>query len=100
MIGGILIDTIHYNIEEQVVIFLHTLAHNERVCNVKCYSNKSDETVERYFNKALDAVMKMKEFVKDLRMETSSHKVDNHPRFYPYFKVTTLTDLIHILHNH
>ncbi|XP_077246099.1 uncharacterized protein LOC143885956 [Tasmannia lanceolata] len=44
-------DTVHYSFDEQVAIFLHTVAHNLRNRCVKVYCRRSGETISRYFNK-------------------------------------------------
>ncbi|XP_077237296.1 uncharacterized protein LOC143878967 [Tasmannia lanceolata] len=50
-------DTIHCTVEEQVMIFLSVIAHNERNRTVRATIRRSGATVSKYFNKVLDVVL-------------------------------------------
>jgi hypothetical protein len=53
---GLLEDTIHMCVEQQVAMFLTTVGHNLRNRMVATNYDRSGETVSRYFNKVLRAV--------------------------------------------
>jgi hypothetical protein len=53
---GLLQDTIHMCVEQQIAMFLHTVGHNVRNRLVGTNFGRSGETVSRYFNKVLHAV--------------------------------------------
>ncbi|XP_077215611.1 uncharacterized protein LOC143850229 [Tasmannia lanceolata] len=79
-------DTIHCTIEEQVMIFLSVIAHNERNRTVRATTRRSEATVSKYFNKVLDAVLILQYmFIVRPSGETSRAILDN-PNFMPYFK--------------
>lgn len=48
---GLLEDTIHMCVEQQVAMFLHTIGHNVRNRVVATNFGRSGENVSRYFNK-------------------------------------------------
>jgi hypothetical protein len=54
--GGLLQDTIHMCVEQQVAMFLNTMGHNLRNRFVGTNYDRSRETVSRYFNKVLHAI--------------------------------------------
>ncbi|XP_077226226.1 protein ANTAGONIST OF LIKE HETEROCHROMATIN PROTEIN 1-like [Tasmannia lanceolata] len=84
--SGTLKDTIHCNVDEQVAIFLHTVAHNLRNRCMKVYCRRSGETISRYFNKVLRAILSMvDQFIIPPSSETPTQIAEN-PRWYPYFK--------------
>ncbi|XP_077246499.1 uncharacterized protein LOC143886413 [Tasmannia lanceolata] len=84
--SGTLKGTVHCSIDEQVVIFLHTIAHNLRNCCVKVYCRRSGETISHYFNKVLRAILSMvDQFIIPPSSETPRQIAEN-PRCYPYFK--------------
>jgi hypothetical protein len=53
---GLLEDTIHMCVEQQVAMFLTTVGHNLRNRMVATNYDKSGETVSHYFNKVLHAI--------------------------------------------
>ncbi|XP_077219657.1 uncharacterized protein LOC143853827 [Tasmannia lanceolata] len=84
--SGTLKDTIHCNVDEQVAIFLHIVAHNLRNRCMKVYCGRSGETISRYFNKVLRAILSMvDQFIIPPSSETPTQIAEN-PRWYPYFK--------------
>lgn len=86
---GRLHDTIHCNVAEQLAIFLHAVAHNEKNRTLKCYFKRSGATISYYFNEVMYAIISSHdEFIKPPRGETPQEIRDN-PRFWPYFKVSS-----------
>lgn len=53
---GLLTDSIHCIIEEQVAMFLMVVGHNERFRVIKMSFRRSIETISRYFQEVLFAV--------------------------------------------
>ncbi|KAG5564519.1 hypothetical protein RHGRI_000638 [Rhododendron griersonianum] len=83
---GRLHDTIHCNVADQLVIFLQTVAHNEKNRTLKCYFKRSGATISYYFNEVMYAIISLHdEFIKPPRGETPQEIRDN-PRFWPYIK--------------
>mgnify|MGYP006934359152 CR=1 FL=1 len=84
---GLLEDTIHMCVEEQVAMFLNTVGHNLRNRLVGTNYGRSGETVSRYFNKVLRAIGELRaELIRPPSLETPS-KIAGNPRWDPYFKV-------------
>nr|XP_025877635.1 protein ALP1-like isoform X2 [Oryza sativa Japonica Group] len=83
---GLLEDTIHMCIEEQVAMFLHTVGHNLRNRLVRTNFDRSGETVSRYFNKVLHAIGELRdELIRPPSLDTPT-KIAGNPRWDPYFK--------------
>ncbi|XP_015612739.1 uncharacterized protein [Oryza sativa Japonica Group] len=83
---GLLEDTIHMCIEEQVAMFLHTVGHNLRNRLVRTNYGRSGETVSRYFNKVLHAIGELRdELIRPPSLDTPT-KIAGNPRWDPYFK--------------
>jgi hypothetical protein len=53
---GLLEDSIHMCVEQQVAMFLHTIGHNIRNWLVGTNFTRSGETFSRYFNKVLHVI--------------------------------------------
>jgi len=86
--SGLLRDTIHVSVEEQLAMFLHTVGHNLRNYVVAFYFKRSGETVSRYFSEVLMALCSLaKDMIKLRSVETHSKITSSPGRFYPYFKV-------------
>jgi len=84
---GLLQDTIHMCVEQQVAMFLNTVGHNLRNRLVGTNFDRSGETVSRYFNIVLHAIGELRgELIKPPSLDTSS-KIAGNPRWDPYFKV-------------
>jgi hypothetical protein len=80
-------DGIHTFVEEQVVIFLHVIGHNQRFRVMHNTFRRSIETISCYFNQVLHAIGELRqEIIKPPSGETSS-KIQNNNRWFPYFKV-------------
>ncbi|KAL6842579.1 hypothetical protein ACP4OV_027423 [Aristida adscensionis] len=83
---GLLQDTVHLCVEQQVAMFLNTVGHNLRNRLVATNFDRSGETVSRYFNKVLHAVGELrKELIRPPSLETPT-KIAGNPRWDPYFK--------------
>lgn len=86
---GRLHDTIHCNVAEQLAIFLHAIAHNEKNRSLKCYFKRSGATISYYFNEVMYAIISLHDkFIKPPEAKTPQEIKDN-PRFWPYFKVSS-----------
>jgi hypothetical protein len=84
---GLLQDTIHMFVEQQVAMFLNTVGHNLRNRLVGTNFNRSGETVSRYFNKVHHAVGELRyDFIRP-PSSTTPAKITGNPRWDPYFKV-------------
>ena len=84
---GLLKDTIHVCVEQQVGMFLNIVGHNLRNKLVGTNFDRSGETVSRYFNKVLHAIGQLRgELIKPPSLDTPS-KIAGNYRWDPYFKV-------------
>ena len=84
---GLLKDTIHLCVEQQVGMFLNTVGHNLRNRLVGTNFDRSGETVSRYFNKVLRAIGELRgELISPPSMDIPS-KIAGSSRWDPYFKV-------------
>ncbi|KAH0773045.1 hypothetical protein KY290_010182 [Solanum tuberosum] len=73
-------------VEEQLAIFLFTLAHNERNRVVQNRFQHSGETISRYFNKCLKACLRLGKYYVKQAGKDISHEISSNPFFYPWFK--------------
>ena len=90
---GSITNTMHLTLEEQLVMFLHTLGHNLRNRKIAHNFGHSGETISRYFHKVLTAVLALHE---NYLLPPGPHtppEISGKDRFDPYFKVHTL--LVH-----
>ncbi|XP_062227479.1 uncharacterized protein LOC133925635 [Phragmites australis] len=83
---GLLQDTIHMCVEQQVAMFLNTVGHNLRNRLVGTNYNRSGETVSRYFKKVLHAVGELRNELITPPSSTTPSKIAGNPRWDPYFK--------------
>ena len=68
---GLLQDTIHMCVEQQVAMFLNTVGHNLRNRLVATNFDRSGETVSRYFHLVLHAVGELRgEYIRPPSLET------------------------------
>jgi hypothetical protein len=84
---GLLQDTIHMCVEQQVAMFLNTVGHNLRNRLVATNYDRSSETVSRYFNKVLRAVGELRNELIRPPSSSTPTKIAGNPRWDPYFKV-------------
>jgi hypothetical protein len=88
---GLLQDTIHVCVEQQVAMFLHTIGHNLKNRVVGTNFGRSGESVSRYFNKVLHAIEELcNDFIRPPSSATSA-KILGNSRWDPYFKVRLVT---------
>ncbi|XP_043693028.1 uncharacterized protein LOC122643476 [Telopea speciosissima] len=84
---GLLYDNKLVQVDEQLVIFLHTVGHNAKNRVVSHMFGHSGETISRYFNKVLNAIMKLYPLLLKPPSTTTHERItSNRKRFYPYFK--------------
>jgi len=84
---GLLQDTTHMCVEQQVAMFLNIVGHNLRNRLVGTNYQRSGETVSRYFNNVLHAIGELRtEFIRPPSLQTPS-KIAGNYRWDPYFKV-------------
>ena len=85
---GLLEDSIHTTVEEQVTMFLHVVGHNQRFRVIHNTFRRSMETISRYFKQVLFAVGELRgEMIRRPSGQTPP-KIRGSPRWYPYFKVS------------
>ncbi|CAO2210357.1 unnamed protein product [Urochloa humidicola] len=83
---GLLKDTVHMCVEQQVAMFLNTVGHNLRNRLVGTNYDRSGETVSRYFKKVLLAIGELREeLIRPPSLDTPS-KIAGNSRWDPYFK--------------
>ncbi|XP_043710582.1 uncharacterized protein LOC122659544 [Telopea speciosissima] len=74
-------------VEEQRVIFLHTIAHNVKNRVMVLRHGHCGETISRYFNIVLDAIIKLYPVLLKPPSTTTPQCISkDRKRFYPYFK--------------
>jgi hypothetical protein len=89
--------TTNITLEEQLVMFLHTLGHNLRNRKIGHNFGHSGETVSRYFHKVLKAIVALhSDYLKPPVLTTPS-VIAGKDRFDPYFKVNTLLTFLSLL---
>jgi hypothetical protein len=87
---GLLKNSIHMCVEQQVAMFLHTIGHNVRNRLVGTNFTRSGETISRYFNKVLYAIRELRnDFIRPPSLSTPA-KIPRNLRWDPYFKVVAL----------
>ncbi|KAL6595657.1 hypothetical protein ACP70R_047997 [Stipagrostis hirtigluma subsp. patula] len=83
---GLLKDSIHTNIEEQVAMFLHVVGHNQRFRVIKMTFRRSIETISRYFQEVLFAVGELRDEMIQPPSSAVPPKILGSRRWYPFFK--------------
>ncbi|KAL6515744.1 hypothetical protein OROHE_018434 [Orobanche hederae] len=80
--------TLHVPVEHQVVLFLHALAHNVRNCTIGSRFFRSGETVSRYFNSVLAAILTLRDeyLVQPRNDSPTPEKIVGSERYWPWFK--------------
>jgi hypothetical protein len=85
---GLLQDSIHTCVKEQVAMFLHVVGHNQRFRVMHNTFRRSIETISRYFNQVFYAIGELRqEMIKPQSGETAS-KIQNSKRWFMYCKVS------------
>ncbi|KAF8393770.1 hypothetical protein HHK36_019968 [Tetracentron sinense] len=78
--------TINVSIEEQMVTFLHLIGHNVRLRVIGSRFHRSCETIHRYFNIVLRAIMKLhKDLIRPPTCCTSP-EIQHNRRYWPWFE--------------
>ena len=85
---GLLKDSIHTSIEEQVAMFLHVVGHNQRFRVIHNTFRRSRETISRYFKQVLFAVGELRVEMIKIHSDQTPKKIRESHRWYPYFKVS------------
>lgn len=89
---GLLVDTFHVSVEEQVAMFLKKVGQHHSVPSVGFSFWRSGETVSRYFHIVLRAMCELARELIYVRSTDTHTKITSNPnKFYPYFKVTLNT---------
>ena len=78
---------IHLKLEEQLVMFLHTLGHNLRNRKIAHNFGRSGETVSRYFHKVLMAILALHRDYFIPPGPGTPPEISGKDRFEPFFKV-------------
>lgn len=86
---GLLVDTLHVSVEEQLAMFLKIVGQYHTHSSVAIAMWRSGWTVSRYFNIVLRAIVKLAPELIYVRSTSTHPKITESPnRFYPYFEVT------------
>ncbi|XP_042477251.1 putative nuclease HARBI1 [Macadamia integrifolia] len=84
---GLLRDSRSVQVNEQLVMFLQTVGHNVKNRVIAHKFGHSGETVSRYFNLVLGAIIKLYPILLKPPSVAVHHRItSNEGRFYPYFK--------------
>jgi hypothetical protein len=85
---GLLVDTLHVTVEEQIAMFMHIVGHKWCNRSVGFEFFRSGETVSRYFNAVLDSLVSISKELIYIRSTETHPKITSSPgRFHPYFEV-------------
>ena len=88
---NLLKDTKRMDVNEQLVIFLHTIGHNVRNRVLQDRFQHSGETISRHFKRVLKAINGLRDVcITDPANEVPT-KILADERYYPYFKVYILS---------
>ncbi|XP_044447279.1 protein ALP1-like [Triticum aestivum] len=83
----LLADTIHVSVEEQLAMFLKIVGQYHTHSSVGFALWRSEETVSRYFNIVLCALVKLAREIICTRSTDTHAKITTNPnKFYPYFE--------------
>ena len=84
-------DTNRMNVNEQLLIFLHTIGHNVRNRVLQDRFQHSGETISRHFNIVLRAINGLRDVCITDPPNVVPSKILGDSRYYPYFKVYFLS---------
>ena len=90
---GTIKNTLNLTLEEQLVMFLHTLGHNLRNRKIAHNFGHSGETISRYFHRVLTAILAIHSNYFLPPSPNTPIEISGKDRFDPYFKVHIL--LVH-----
>lgn len=95
---GKIINTVNIKLEEQLVMFLHTLGHNLRNRKIGHKFGLSGEIVSRHFHKVLRAITTLhKDYLLPLA-PTTPLEIVGKSHFDPFFKLNILLSSILVMH--
>eukprot|EP00268_Persea_americana_P009979 TRINITY_DN1400_c2_g1_i3.p1 TRINITY_DN1400_c2_g1~~TRINITY_DN1400_c2_g1_i3.p1 ORF type:complete len:222 (+),score=4.37 TRINITY_DN1400_c2_g1_i3:852-1517(+) len=81
-------DSRKVSVEEQLAIFLYTVGHSQRNQIMQNIFQHSGETISRYFNSTLNAILELAPYYVKQSEGECPPPIANNPLFYPFFKVT------------
>ena len=85
--NGLLKDTRHAQVEEQLAMFLSIVGHKTKNRIIRIEFIRSGETVSKYFNKFLQTMNGLhNRYMKQAPNEIPP-EISNNPNYFPYFKV-------------
>jgi hypothetical protein len=94
---GLLQDTIHMCVEQQVAMFFNTVGHNLRNRVVGTNFDRSGETANQYLYRVLQAIGELRsDYIRPPSFKTPT-KITGSPRWDPYFKVCALIVYFHLI---
>jgi hypothetical protein len=86
---GLLVDTLHVSVEEQLAMFLKIVGQYRTHSSVAIAMWRSEWTVSTYFNVVLRAIVKLAPELIYVRSTSTHSNITKSPnRFDPYFEVT------------
>jgi hypothetical protein len=80
-------DTIHVSVEEQLVMFLHVVGHNQKNRVIGHNFMRSGATVSKYFGQVLRAIVALKDDFMPPPDIIIPDKIKSDQRMWPFFKV-------------
>ena len=76
----------HVDVEEQVAMFLHAIAHSRSNREVQERFQHSGETVSRHFHSVLQALNRLvPHYIKPPNHSELATSISSNPKFYPFF---------------
>ncbi|XP_020258218.1 uncharacterized protein LOC109834594 [Asparagus officinalis] len=84
--NGLLKDTRHVQVEEQLAMFLSILGHKTKNRIIRTEFIRSGETVSRYFNKVLQAMNGLRDRYMKQAPKEVPEEIANNSNYFPYFK--------------
>lgn len=83
-------DLLHHTnrikVDEQLAIFMYIIGHNQRIREVQELFRYSGETISRYFNSVLNAIVAISLDLFEDPGPGIPREIREDPRFYPYFQ--------------
>ena len=92
--GNLLTNTREMAVEEQLAMFLFCLSTNASNRTIQERFQHSGETVSRYLNTVLEAIVSLSPRFIQLPSIDTPIQISSNPKFMPYFKVTTSMTLL------
>jgi hypothetical protein len=92
--GNLLANSREISIEEQLAMFLFCLSTNASNRTIQERFQHSGETVSRYLNIVLEAIVSLSPRFIQLPSIDTPIQISSNPKFMPYFKLTTAMTLL------